>query len=84
MNKSVQVMASKRKASSEAAEWIYLLAMAKEAGIPIEAVRSFFQGKTAPETKSAMSKVFVSGSIQEEEEETSSILLREHIFRRNL
>lgn len=84
MNKSVQVMASKRMASSEAAEWIYLLAMAKDAGIPIETVRSFLQGKTAPETKLTSSKVFVSGSIQEEEEETSSIVLSEHIFRRNL
>lgn len=47
MNKSAQVIASKRIASSEATEWIYLLAMAKESGIPIEAVRSFLQGRTA-------------------------------------
>ncbi|AZK46280.1 hypothetical protein [Paenibacillus lentus] len=85
MNKSVQVITSERSVSSEAAEWIYLLSIAKESGIPIETVRSFLQGRTAHESELASPKsFFASSSILEEEQETSSLMLGEYIFRRNL
>ncbi|MNJ51105.1 hypothetical protein D3C77_464010 [compost metagenome] len=55
MNKSFQVMASKSMTSAEAAEWIYLLVLAKEAGVPIEPVRSFLQGRALRESEQASS-----------------------------
>ncbi|WP_230202419.1 anti-repressor SinI family protein [Paenibacillus ihumii] len=85
MNKPIQTMAGRRSASSDEAEWMHLLAMAKEAGIPIEEVRSFLRGRSAPGTgQAACPKIFASRSIQEEEEETLPIALRDDIFRRNL
>ncbi|GAA0136583.1 hypothetical protein YSY43_34240 [Paenibacillus sp. YSY-4.3] len=85
MNKSVQAVANEQMAELEAAEWFRLLVTAREAGIPIEVVRSFLRRRSASEAEqAAFRKFLVSGSIQEEEEETSSTMLRDYTFRRNL
>lgn len=57
MNQSALIIASNCSVSSEAAEWICLLVMAKESGIPIEAVRSFLQGRTAYESERSSPKL---------------------------
>lgn len=66
MNKAVQVAGSGEVAEHEAAEWFKLLVTAKEAGIPIEVVRSFLQRKFPSAAEQAAFRKFNgSGSIQE-------------------